>query len=216
MTAARTYVSVDVRTTGQPGLLVAVGRLHLELDVLDTDITEYVPGRPRERGPRYDPEALDLDDPVEAVVLRVWERVVAEPADPLDPMRAALSAWQQARVKAAHSEAPDDHQRADDLAHEVAELFAPYFLPSTDSPDSSTAEQQSETERDALVAHAEELGLTPDDLFGLVHDIAGKAASEANNNGLHAQIAHLIAHLGAEQTRGLLDQEQPSGPSASA
>lgn len=49
---------------------------------------------------------------------------------------------------------------------------------------------------DALVEHAVALGLTDCDLDDLVHDVASRGASAANNEGIAGQVEYLVQQLG--------------------
>jgi hypothetical protein len=66
----------------------------------------------------------------------------------------------------------------------------------------------------ALVAHATRLGIEPEDLDDLVHDLADQPASHINNRGLDAQIPYLVAGMGVAQARAYLDGLRPAAPEA--
>lgn len=63
----------------------------------------------------------------------------------------------------------------------------------------------SDVQHTELVQRVTQRGLGDGDLDELVHDAASRAASEANNGGVEAQVAFLIARLGAAGARGLID-----------
>jgi hypothetical protein len=59
---------------------------------------------------------------------------------------------------------------------------------------------------DELVALAEGIGLTPEDLDEAVHETASKRASEVNNGGLEAQIDYLIDAFGPQGARSVIEE----------
>ncbi|MFF5265012.1 hypothetical protein ACFY4C_39350 [Actinomadura viridis] len=62
---------------------------------------------------------------------------------------------------------------------------------------------------DELVALAEGIGLTPEDLDEAVHETASKRASEVNNGGLAAQIDYLVDAFGPKGTRSIIEDCRP-------
>ena len=58
-----------------------------------------------------------------------------------------------------------------------------------------------------LVTLASKLEVTDLELDGHVHDVASRAASSANNEGIEGQIAYLVERLGVDETRRLLEQD---------
>jgi hypothetical protein len=67
-----------------------------------------------------------------------------------------------------------------------------------------TGGQQPGSPAGDLTALAENLGLVPDDLDGLVHDAASQRASDINNGGLGPQVEFLAESYGAGWARSLI------------
>jgi hypothetical protein len=63
-----------------------------------------------------------------------------------------------------------------------------------------------------LVALAHELEVKELELDERVHDVASRAGSDVNNEGLEGQIAFLIQRLGAEETRRIVEQATQQHP----
>jgi hypothetical protein len=86
---------------------------------------------------------------------------------------------------------PGDVQAAEDLIGQAAD-----------------ADRPGSEETGAVVAWAESLGVRPEDLDDLVHDLISQQASSINNGGLHDQIAFLVETCGPRQARSLIGECQ--------
>ncbi len=58
-----------------------------------------------------------------------------------------------------------------------------------------------------LVAFAEKLGISEDELDEYVHDVSSRAGSSVNNEGMPGQIAYLAGALGSAETRRIIEHE---------
>jgi hypothetical protein len=84
---------------------------------------------------------------------------------------------------------PFDVQAAEDLISQPAGTGGP-----------------SRAETDGLIAWAGELGLRPEDLDELVHELVSGQASSINNGGLEDQIEFLVQTCGPREARSLIEQ----------
>jgi hypothetical protein len=85
------------------------------------------------------------------------------------------------------------------------------FLPCTSGlPETSPAENSGQPDEAAeLAAWAAGLGFGSCDLDDLVHDACSRQASQANNDGLQAQVQFLVESYGAGRARSLLSDLIP-------
>ncbi len=84
--------------------------------------------------------------------------------------------------------------------------FGPCWVATEDQPCEPQPPTSSPSLVNDLVAWAESLRLSPEDLDGEIHDQASAVVSDTNNRGLAAQIGFLLQHVGVDSTRGLLSE----------